>query len=90
MQRATAAALAVALTASTTGCVTGAAVWKRHDQVSLPLLLGAVAADFAVTTALAYQVQDFTVGASLGTAFAVTAVDFGVGCLFGACKSLRL
>jgi hypothetical protein len=90
VQRAAAAALAVALAASASGCVTGAAIWKRDDRVSLPILLGAVAADFAVTTALAYQVQDFTLGASLGTAFAVTAVDFGVGCLFGACQSLRL
>ena len=90
MQRAAAATLAVALAATTTGCVTGAAVWKRDDRVSLPLLLGAVAADIAVTTALAYQVQEFTVAASLGTAFAVTAVDFGVGCLFGACRALRL
>ncbi len=90
MQRAAAAALTVAIAASATGCVSGAAVWKRDSEVSLPLLLGAVAADFAVTSVLAYQVQEITLGASIGTAFAVTAVDFGVGCLFGACRSLRL
>lgn len=80
----------VATSMASTGCVTGVAVWKRDTQLSVPLLLGAVAADLVVTTVLASQVQDFTVGASLGTAFAVTAVDFGVGCLIGACRSLRL
>ncbi len=72
------------------GCVTGAAVWKRDDRVTLPILLGAVAADLVVTGVIASQIEDFTVGATIGTAFAVTAVDFGVGCLFGACNPLRL
>lgn len=92
MQRASALAIAVALSAGATapGCVTAAGVWKRDEGVRLPLLLGAVAADFVVTSVIASQVQDFTLGASLGTAFAVTAVDFGVGCLIGACTSLRL
>ena len=71
------------------GCVTGAGIWKRNE-VSLPMLVGAVAADLVVTTVIASQVQDFTIGASLGTAAAVTAVDVGVGCLIGACHSLRL
>jgi hypothetical protein len=88
MQRAAALALTLALTAQA-GCVTGAWVWKR-DNVSLPLLGGAVAADLVVTTVIASQVQDFTVGASLGTAAAVTAADLVVGCLLGACHSLRL
>ena len=86
MQRAAAVAVTLALASS---CVTGAGIWKR-DEVSLPMLVGAVAADMVVTTVIASQVQDFTTGASLGTAFAVTAVDFGVGCLIGACHSLRL
>jgi len=90
MQRATALAIAVALAAGSSGCVTSAAVWKRDTGVSMPLLLGAIAADFAVTSVVASQVQDFTLGASLGTGLAVTAVDFGVGCLIGACRSLRL
>lgn len=72
------------------GCVTGAGIWKRADRVSLPLLAGAVAADLVVSGTAASQVQDFTVGASIGTALAVTAVDVAVGCLFGACSSLRL
>jgi hypothetical protein len=86
MQRA--AALATLLAFS--GCVTGAAVWKRNDRVSLPLLLGAVAADLVVTGVIASQIEDFTVAASIGTTVAVTAVDLGVGCLFGACQPLRL
>jgi hypothetical protein len=85
MQRAAALAMTLALS----GCVTSAGIWKR-DQVPLPMLLGAVAADLVVTGVVASQVQDFTAGASIGTAFAVTAVDFGVGCLIGACNSLRL
>jgi hypothetical protein len=71
------------------GCVTGAGVWK-HEQVSLPLLVGAVAADLVVSGVVASQVQDFTTVGSIGTAFAVTAVDFTVGCFLGACSSLRL
>lgn len=85
MQRAVALATILAMS----GCVTGAGVWKR-DQVSLPMLAGAVAADLVVTTVIASQVEDFTVGASLGTAAAVTAVDVAVGCLIGSCHSLRL
>jgi hypothetical protein len=88
MQRVAAVAIALGLT----GCVTGAGIWKRNtpDGVRLPLLLGAVAGDFVVTGLVASQVQDFTVGASLGTALAITVADFGVGCLIGACGSLRL
>jgi hypothetical protein len=85
MQRA--AALAMCLTLA--GCVTGAGIWKR-DNVSLPLLVGTAAADLVVTTIIASQVEDLTVGASLGTAIAVTAVDVTIGCLIGACHSLRL
>ena len=78
MQRAAALTIALALS----GCVTGAGIWKR-DQVSLPMLVGAVAADLVVTTVIASQVEDFTIPA-------VTAVDVAVGCLIGACHSLRL
>jgi len=85
MQRAAALAMTLALS----GCVTGAGIWKR-DDVKFPMLVGAVAADIVVTGVIAYQVEDFTVGASLGTAAAATAVDVAVGCLIGACHSLRL
>ena len=85
MQRATALAMALALT----GCVTGVGIWKG-DKTSLPLLIGATAADLVVTGAIASQIEDFTVGAVIGTAVAVTAVDVVIGCLIGACSSLRL
>ena len=74
---------------TTGGCVTGAGVWKR-EQVSLPLLAGAVAADLVVTAVIASQVQDFTTVGSIGTAVAITAVDVTAGCFLGACSSLRL
>jgi hypothetical protein len=93
MQRAAALTLMVALSTAAVGnagCVTGVAIWKRDSEVSVPLLVGAVAADLVVTGLVASQVQDFTPGASIGTALAVTAVDFGVGCLIGACRALRL
>ena len=71
------------------GCVTGAGVWKR-ENVSLPLLGAAVAADLVVSGVVASQIEDFTTVGSIGTAFAVTAVDVTVGCFLGACSSLRL
>jgi hypothetical protein len=82
-------AAAVAMTLALSGCVTGAGIWKRNE-VPLPMLIGAAAADLVVTTVIASQVEDFTIGAAIGTAFAITAVDVGVGCLIGACHSLRL
>lgn len=78
------------MTVALSGCVTGAGVWKRDTGVPLPMLIGAVAADLVVTAVIASQVQDFTVGATIGTALAVTAVDLAVGCLFFSCGSLRL
>jgi hypothetical protein len=89
MQRVATVAMTLALAGVVGGCVIGAGVWKR-DQVSLPLLIGGAAADLVVTTVIASQVQDFTIGAAIGTAAAVTAVDVAVGCLIGACHSLRL
>ena len=81
--------LRLAMAVALSGCVTSAGIWKR-DHVSGPLLAGAVAADLVVTAVIASQIHDFTVGAVVGTTFAVTAVDVGVGCLLGACASLRL
>jgi hypothetical protein len=82
-------AAALALTFALSGCVSGAGIWKR-DAVPLPMLVGAVAADLVVTGVIASQIEDFTVGASIGTALAITAADLGIGCLIGACSSLRL
>jgi hypothetical protein len=39
---------------------------------------------------IASQVTDFTAGAAISTAMAVTAVDFGIGCLIGSCTALKL
>ena len=82
---ATAACLAMA----TGGCVTGVGVWKR-EQTRMPMLIGAVVADIAVTSVIASQIQDFTIGATIGTTLAVTAVDLTVGCFLGACAPLHL
>jgi len=79
------ALLALALS----GCVTTAGVVKRDDRVGLPLLAGTAAADLVVTSVAASQIQDYSLGASLATALAVTALDVAIGCLIGACAALR-
>jgi hypothetical protein len=79
------ALLALALS----GCVTTAGIVKKQD-VALPLLIGAVVADLIVISAAASQIQDYSYGASLATGLAITAVDVAVGCLMGACSSLKL
>jgi hypothetical protein len=79
------ALLALALS----GCVTTAGIVKKQD-VALPLLIGAVVADMIVISAAASQIQDYSYGASLATGLAITAVDVAVGCLIGACSSLKL
>jgi uncharacterized membrane protein AbrB (regulator of aidB expression) len=71
------------------GCVTTAGIVKKQD-VSLPLLVGAAVADLVVTSAAASQIQDYSYGGSFATGLALTAVDVVVGCLVGACSSLRL
>jgi hypothetical protein len=71
------------------GCVTTAGIVKKQD-VGLPLLIGAVVADMIVISAAASQVQEYSYGASLATGLAITAVDVAVGCLLGACSSLKL
>ena len=81
------AVLIVALIGSS-GCVTAASLAKPN-RVSLPLLIGATVADFAVTSLAASQIRDFSTAASIATGLAVTAVDVGVGCVLGGCKALR-
>jgi hypothetical protein len=71
------------------GCVTAAGIVKR-EQTSFPLLVGATAGDLVVTGVVAAEAEGFTVAASIGTALAITAVDVAVGCLIGACSSLKL
>ena len=82
-------AAVAALALASGGCVTGVGVWKR-EQTRMPLLIGAVVADIAVTSVIASQIEDFTVGATIGTTLAVTAVDVTIGCFLGACAPLRL
>lgn len=65
------------------GCVTTAGVVKR-DAVTLPLRVGAVAADLVVTSVAASQLQDASFGGSLATGLAITAADLTAGCLLGA------
>lgn len=79
-------ALVIALTQAS--CVTGASIAKPN-RVSLPLLFGAAAADFFVTSLIAFELQDYSVGGSLATAAAVTAADGTVGCILGGCAALR-
>ena len=79
------ALLALALS----GCVTTAGIVRRDEGVGLPLLGGAVAADLAVSSLSASQVQGYSAGASLATGLAITAVDVAIGCLIGACSALR-
>jgi hypothetical protein len=82
--------LALSVTAAAlSGCVTTATLVKQRD-VKLPLLLGAVVGDLVVTSIAASQIQDYSYGGSLATGFAITAVDFAVGCVLGGCSSLRL
>jgi hypothetical protein len=82
--------LALSVTAAAlSGCVTTATLVKQRD-VKLPLLIGAVVGDLVVTSIAASQIQDYSYGGSLATGFAITAVDFAVGCVLGGCSSLRL
>ena len=69
------------------GCVTVAGIAKKQD-VKLPLLLGATAGDFIVTSAAASQIQEYSYLGSFATGLALTAVDVAVGCLLGACSSV--
>jgi hypothetical protein len=71
------------------GCVTTAAI-VRPDRVSVPLLIGAAAADFLVTSIAAAGIESFTAGGAIATGLAVTGIDVGVGCILGACNALRL
>jgi len=82
------AALVLALAVAPSGCVIGASFIKPHE-VSLPILIGAVVLDIAVTSILASQAESFSTGATVATDVAVTGLDFGVGCLLDACRALK-
>ena len=83
------ALLALAATVASTGCVTTAGLVKK-PTVSLPLLIGATVADLVVMSVAASQIQSYSYGGSIATGLAFTAVDVAVGCVTGACSSLRL
>jgi len=70
------------------GCVTGAAI-ARPDRVSIPILVGAAAADFVVTSLAVAQFEGFSAGGSIAAGLAVTGLDVGVGCILGACNALK-
>lgn len=79
----------VPLVLALSGCVTVAGIAKKQD-VKLPVLIGAVAADFVVSSAAASQIQEYSYLGSFATGLALTAVDVAVGCLIGSCSSLKL
>ena len=78
----------LATAAASSGCVTTAAL-ARPNRVSLPLLIGAATADLVVTSFATYQIRDASSGGSLATGVAVMAIDVAIGCVLGACSSLR-
>lgn len=80
--------LRVALVLTLSGCVIGAGI-ARKDRVSLPLLAGAVAADLVVSSLVFAQFDSLSTSGAIASGVALTAVDFGVGCVLGACAVLR-
>ncbi|MEO8702219.1 MAG: hypothetical protein ABI867_19400 [Kofleriaceae bacterium] len=70
------------------GCISTASI-ARPNRVSLPIFFGAAAADFFVTSLLAAEVRDYTIGGSLATGAAVMAADIAVGCVLGGCAAFR-
>lgn len=70
------------------GCVTTAGI-ARRDQVTLPMLAGAVAADLVIGTIVLAQSDSLSTGGAIATGIALTAVDLGIGCILGACTVLR-
>lgn len=81
--------LALSALVCAAGCITTAGL-ARPRAVSVPLLVGAVVADFAVVSLGAAQLRDASTGSAIAAGLAVTAADLGVGCLVGACTALGL
>jgi hypothetical protein len=69
------------------GCVTTAGL-VRKDRVTLPLLVGAIAADLVVGSIVIAQLDLSTAGA-IASGIAFTAVDVGIGCITGACAAFH-
>ena len=82
-------ALAVLALLSCVGaCVTGAGI-VRKDRVSLPVLLGAIAADLILTPIVVGNATSTSTNGSIILGLGLTAVDLGAGCAIGACGALR-
>jgi hypothetical protein len=69
------------------GCVTSAGL-VRKDRITLPVVLGAIAADLVVGT-IVFAQTDLSTAAAIASGVAFTAVDVGIGCILGACAPLR-
>jgi hypothetical protein len=79
---------AVLVMVALAGCVTTLGIVKK-DETPFTWLAAGTAGDLVGVAAIA-GADGLTTGASIGTALAVTAVDVFVGCLLGACHSLKL
>ena len=71
------------------GCATTAGIIKRHDEVTLPILIGTAVADLVVIGVIAKEATNLSVGGAIATSVAVTAVDVFVACLIAPCTIVR-
>ncbi len=69
------------------GCVTSAGLVQK-DRITLPVVLGAIAADVVIGS-IVFAQTDLSTAAAIASAVAFTAVDLGIGCILGACAPLR-
>ena len=79
----------LAIAMALAGCVTTEGIVKK-EQTTFAMLAAGTAGDLVGITLIAKEGDGLTTGASSATALAVTAVDVLVGCLLGACSSLKL
>lgn len=84
----TRAVLVLALSCGVTSCVTGAGI-ARKDRVTLPILIGATAADLVVSSLVFAQFDSISTAGAIASGVAFTAVDVGIGCVIGACAVLK-
>ncbi len=71
------------------GCVTTEGIVKKEETPFTWLVAGA-AGDVVAVGVIAKEAEGLTTTGAIATALAVTAVDVFVGCLLGACHSLKL
>jgi hypothetical protein len=69
------------------GCVTSAGL-VRKEKITLPVVLGAIAADVIIGS-IVFAQTDLSTAAAIASGIAFTAVDVGIGCILGACAPLR-